>query len=145
MAPGLRSASARRARAHSGASVQSRRGSGSSVSIGQDWAMRTVLLTGAAGQVGRVAARRLAGEGWNVRGFDVVTGNDLRDENSVTEAVRGCNAIVHAGAIAHDRRGTASDIVATNLLGTWHVLLAAERHAVARVVYFSSAQVFGFA
>lgn len=35
--------------------------------------------------------------------------------------------------------------MATNLLGTWHVLQAAETHAVSRVVYFSSAQVFGFA
>lgn len=51
----------------------------------------------------------------------------------------------HAGAIAHDSAGSPADIVATNLMGTWHVLLAAERHAVARVVYFSSAQVFGFA
>jgi nucleoside-diphosphate-sugar epimerase len=31
------------------------------------------------------------------------------------------------------------------VIGTWHVLLAAEEHAVSRVVVFSSAQVFGFA
>ena len=31
------------------------------------------------------------------------------------------------------------------MLGTWHVLLAAELVGVSRVVYFSSAQVFGFA
>jgi UDP-glucose 4-epimerase len=35
--------------------------------------------------------------------------------------------------------------VATNVVGTWHVLLAAEQVGVSRVVYFSSAQVFGFA
>lgn len=35
--------------------------------------------------------------------------------------------------------------MATNLLGTWHVLQAAETCRVSRVVYFSSAQVFGFA
>src|SRR5206468_1402367 len=49
----------------------------------------------------------------------------------------------HAGALAHDWAGTPADIMATNLLGTWHVLLAAEQHRVRRVVYFSSAQVFG--
>jgi UDP-glucose 4-epimerase len=52
---------------------------------------------------------------------------------------------VHAGALAHDSAGTPADIVATNLLGTWHVLQAAETCAISRVVYFSSAQVFGFA
>ncbi len=107
--------------------------------------MRTVLLTGSAGQVGRVAGPRLDDEGWLVRHFDLATGGDLRDEAAVLNAARGCDAAVHAGAIAHDSLGTAADIVATNLLGTWHVLLAAERHSLSRVIYFSSAQVFGFA
>jgi UDP-glucose 4-epimerase len=52
---------------------------------------------------------------------------------------------VHAGAIAHDSAGTPAQIVASNLLGTWHVLQAAETCSLSRVVYFSSAQVFGFA
>jgi nucleoside-diphosphate-sugar epimerase len=80
-----------------------------------------------------------------VRPFDLAEGCDLRDEGAVRDAVRGCDAVVHAGAIAHDTAGTPAGIVATNVLGTWHVLLAAETHGVARVVYFSSAQVFGFA
>ena len=67
------------------------------------------------------------------------------DYDAVLEAVLGCEAVVHAAAIAHDSAGTPADIVATNVLGTWHVLLAAENVAVSRVVYFSSAQVFGFA
>jgi nucleoside-diphosphate-sugar epimerase len=58
--------------------------------------------------------------------------------------VRGCDAIVHAGAIPHDTRGSPADIVATNVLGTWHVLLGAEAHQVSRVIYFSSVHVFGF-
>ena len=44
-----------------------------------------------------------------------------------------------------DDRGTPGEIVATNVLGTWHVLSAAEAHGVDRVVYLSSGQVFGFA
>ena len=35
--------------------------------------------------------------------------------------------------------------MAVNVLGTWHVLLAAEAAGVGRVVYFSSGQVFGIA
>jgi UDP-glucose 4-epimerase len=57
----------------------------------------------------------------------------------------GCDEVVHAGAIAHDSAGSAAEIVATNVLGTWHVLLAAEKLGISRVVYFSSGQVFGFA
>jgi nucleoside-diphosphate-sugar epimerase len=105
----------------------------------------TVLLTGSAGQVGRAAGPALERNGWEVRPFDLADGADLRPETAVSDATRGCDAVVHAGAIAHDKAGTPADIVATNVLGTWHVLLAAEAHGVSRVVYFSSAQVFGFA
>lgn len=58
---------------------------------------------------------------------------------------RGCQAIVHAGAIAHDEAGTPDEIVATNVQGTWHVLSAAAEQGVERVIYVSSGQVFGFA
>jgi nucleoside-diphosphate-sugar epimerase len=80
-----------------------------------------------------------------VRPFDLLDGDDVRDEACVFEAVRGCDAVVHAAALAHDTAGTPGEIVATNVVGTWHVLLAAEAHGVSRVVVFSSAQVFGFA
>lgn len=59
--------------------------------------------------------------------------------------MRGCAAVVHAGALSHDSAGSPVDIVTTNVLGTWHVLAAAEECGLSRVVYFSSAQVFGFA
>jgi len=104
-----------------------------------------VLLTGSSGGVGRAAQSALADAGWDVQPFDLAEGQDLRDLDAVVEAMRGCTAVVHAGALAHDTAGSPADIVATNLLGTWHILVAAELRAVSRVVYFSSAQVFGFA
>src|SRR3984885_11562774 len=87
--------------------------------------MARILLTGSSGGVGRAARPVLEAAGWDAR--------------------RGCTAVVHAGAIAHDSAGTPAEIVATNVLGTWHVLQAAEGCGVSRVVYFSSGQVFGFA
>lgn len=107
--------------------------------------MAKVLLTGSSGGVGRVTRPVLETAGWTVEPFDLVDGNDLRDEAAVLAAMAGCEAVVHAGAIAHDSAGTPAEIVATNLLGTWHVLQAAESRSVSRVVFFSSAQVFGFA
>src|SRR4051812_30660787 len=95
--------------------------------VGEDGHMRNVLVTGASGQVGARLLDRLAAAGWNVRGFDITTGQDLRDGRAVLAAAAGCDAIVHAGAIAHDSAGSPADIVATNVLGTWHVLLAAEQ------------------
>jgi nucleoside-diphosphate-sugar epimerase len=102
-----------------------------------------VLLTGARGAIGRVVAARLQRDGWDVRAFDLVDGDDLRNPDAVLAAARGCRAIVHAGAVPHDSKGTPPDILVTNVLGTWHVLLAAEREQVDRVVSFSSVQVFG--
>lgn len=107
--------------------------------------MARVLLTGSSGGVGRATRPALEAAGWVVEPFDLADGNDLRDEEAVLCAMKGCRAVVHAGAVAHDSAGTPAEIVATNVLGTWHVLQAAEAHSVSRVVYFSSAQVFGLA
>jgi UDP-glucose 4-epimerase len=102
-----------------------------------------VLLTGARGLIGRAVAARLPRDGWTVRPFDLVDGDDLRDADAVRRAASGCQAVVHAGAIAHDALGSPAEIVRTNVLGTWHVLLAAEQGRMSRVVSFSSVQVFG--
>lgn len=107
--------------------------------------MKNALLTGSGGQVGSYLHQILEQSGWGVRQFDLSCGQNLLDESSVFDAVAGCDAVIHCGAIAHDRSGTPAEIMATNLLGTWHVLMASEAHGVSRVIYFSSAQVFGFA
>jgi UDP-glucose 4-epimerase len=83
--------------------------------------------------------------GHHVVGFDQLDGDNLLDFASVGRAVDGCDAVVHAGALAHDTAGNPADIMAVNVLGTWHVLLAAEAAGAGRVVYFSSGQVFGLA
>ena len=103
----------------------------------------TVLLTGAGGLIGRAVATRLERDGWRIQPFDLVDGQDLRDLDAVREAATGCDVVVHAGAIPHDSKGTPGEILATNVLGTWHVLLAAEQVGMRRVVSFSSVQVFG--
>jgi UDP-glucose 4-epimerase len=104
-----------------------------------------VLLTGNRGKIGSVVGAALRDAGHDVVGFDVASGDDLLDADGVRAAARRCDAIVHAGAIAHDRAGSPEEIMATNALGTWHVLLAAQEHGLERVVAFSSAQVFGTA
>jgi UDP-glucose 4-epimerase len=77
-----------------------------------------VLLTGSSGGVGRAARSALADAGWDVQPFDLADGQDLRDPHAVLDAMRGCAAVAHTGALAHDTAGSPADIVATNLLGT---------------------------
>jgi UDP-glucose 4-epimerase len=107
-----------------------------------DGGMR-ILLTGHAGLVGAASQRLLAASGFDVHGFDLADGGDVRDRAAVERAAAGCDAVVHAAALAHDSAGTAEEIFATNVLGTWHVLEAARLAGCERVVCFSSVQVFG--
>jgi UDP-glucose 4-epimerase len=104
-----------------------------------------ILVTGHRGNVGVPVARHLERLGHDVVGFDRVDGVDLLDLAEVRQAAAGCSAVVHLGALAHDTAGSPEQIMAVNVLGTWHVLLAAEAAGVTRVIHFSSAQVFGIA
>jgi UDP-glucose 4-epimerase len=104
-----------------------------------------ILVTGQRGNVGTVVAGHLVGQGHEIVGFDFADGQDILDAGAVRRAAAGCTAIVHLAALAHDSAGTPEQIMAVNVLGTWHALLAAEAAGATRVVHFSSAQVFGTA
>jgi UDP-glucose 4-epimerase len=104
-----------------------------------------VLVTGHRGHVGVPVADYLRDRGYEVVGFDRAEGADLLDLAALKRAAAGCAAIVHLGALAHDSAGSPDEIMAVNVLGTWHVLLAAEAAGAARVVHFSSVQVLGIA
>ena len=58
--------------------------------------------------------------------FDRSGGADVLDLSAVSRAARGYAAIVHLAALAHDSAGSPEQIMAVNMLGTWHVLPAAE-------------------
>ena len=104
-----------------------------------------VLVTGNRGKIGRVVEAALGACGHETVGFDLAAGEDVRDAPAVRAAARGCDAVVHLAAIPHDDGGTPEEIMATNVLGTWHVLLAAREHGLERVVFASSGQVLGVA
>jgi nucleoside-diphosphate-sugar epimerase len=95
--------------------------------------------------VGAPVAAHLEDLGHDIAGFDRADGDDLLDAVAVRRAASGCDAVVHLAALSHDTAGTPEDIMAVNVLGTWHVLLAAEAAAAGRVIHFSSAQVLGIA
>jgi len=102
-------------------------------------------VTGHRGHIGVPVSEQLRRLGYEIVGFDRADGQDLLDLGQVSAAADGCAAIVHLGALAHDTAGRPEEIMAVNVLGTWHVLLAAEAAGAGRVIHFSSAQVFGIA
>jgi nucleoside-diphosphate-sugar epimerase len=103
----------------------------------------TILVTGDAGRIGKRVVALLHSHGHETRGFDTINGFDLRDFAQVRDAVRGVDAIVHAGAIPSDRKGHEEAVFASNAQGTWNILLSALEEGIKRVVHFSSVNALG--
>jgi UDP-glucose 4-epimerase len=123
------------------------------------------LVTGGAGFIGSHVVERLLRDGVRVRVLDnfssgrrenldfaknagdaleVIEG-DLRDLGAVERAVRGVDVIYHQAAMRSVPRSIDDPLGANdnNVTGTLHVLEAARRHRVKRVVYASSSSVYG--
>src|SRR3954466_4199137 len=126
-----------------------------------------VLVTGAAGFIGSRVVEALVAEGADVRAFTWYDPNgrhgwldgcapdggdaielwagDVRHRTDVTNAVRGCDVVLHLAAlisIPHSYRAPEA-FVATNVTGTLNVLEACRRHGVERLVHTSWSEVYG--
>jgi len=121
----------------------------------------TILITGGAGFIGSNLARALSASGELVTVFDdLSTGSlanlegaeihemivgDIRDLESVRQAVTGVDVIYHLAALPSVQRSV-SDPERThhvNVDGTLNVLLAARDAGVDRIIYASSSSVYG--
>jgi UDP-glucose 4-epimerase len=111
-----------------------------------------VLVTGAAGNLGRVVLPALADAGHTAVGFDQrelphgggVLG-DIGDAAALERAADGAGAMVHAAALhgVHLRRHPPEAFWAVNVTGTVNVYEAARKADVARVVLSSTMGVYG--
>ncbi len=115
--------------------------------------MKTVLITGAAGNVGGWLRRLLAGvyprlvlsdrrPPADLGPEEEFRAADLADLDSVIAAVAGVEGIVHLGG--HSVEGSWEEILQANILGCYHLFEAARRQGVARVVFASSNHAVGF-
>ena len=115
----------------------------------------TILLTGAAGTIGRLMRPRLAGPDRRLRLLDVAdqapAGPDepveivtasITDLAAMTGACRDVSAVIHLGGIS--REASWAQILQVNIDGTRTVLEAARRAGVPRVVLASSNHAVGF-
>jgi nucleoside-diphosphate-sugar epimerase len=117
----------------------------------------TVLVTGATGFTGGRLAHTLKGRGYRVRalvrptsdaaslvkqGIEVIAG-DLTDGPSVDEAATGVQTIYHIAAVFRTAGHPDRYYRDVNVQGTRHILDAAARRGVGRVVHCSTAGVHG--
>src|SRR3954447_21272358 len=109
-----------------------------------------VLVTGGSGFIGSHVVDSLLAAGHQARIFDVrpspyhprtpIVEADLEDVDALTQALGGCDAVIHLAASADVNEVLADPLEAErrNARGTICVLEAARRSALARVVYAST-------
>jgi uronate dehydrogenase len=114
---------------------------------------KRILLTGAAGALGRMLRERIRPWAGIVRLSDVadmcaaapheeIVQCDLADRQAVLALLDGVDAVLHFGGIATEAPFGA--IVSANIVGVANLYEAAERHGIKRVVFASSNHTIGF-
>ncbi|WP_315780086.1 MULTISPECIES: NAD-dependent epimerase/dehydratase family protein [unclassified Bradyrhizobium] len=114
--------------------------------------MSTVLVTGAAGLLGRLVVRELLAHGYKVRGLDRRAGDadiewhvgDVTSPELVKRAIAGSDAVLHIAAVPNIWSGDGQTIMRVNVLGSYTVFEAAEAAGIRRAVFCSSDSVAGY-
>jgi nucleoside-diphosphate-sugar epimerase len=117
---------------------------------------KTVLVTGGTGFIGRPLTSKLLSAGARVRvllrgrndakSFDPriePVWGDLTDDESLRQAVRGCQVVVHLAALLGDRFEPRSRFRQVNVEGTRSLAEAALRDGVERFLHVSSVWAYG--
>ena len=111
-----------------------------------------VVLTGAAGQIGRMLRARLARPGRLLRLVDIAPLSPAAGEEAIqasvtdlaamTAACAGAAAVIHLGGIASEAPW--AQIAEVNINGTYVIFEAARRAGAGRVIFASSNHAVGF-
>lgn len=124
---------------------------------------KTVLFTGGAGFIGLHVVPMLLERGYRVRIFDnMVRGDrdrvgelvkaggvelidqDVRYGGAVQRAMRGCESVIHFAAVSINKSiADPYESADVNIVGSHNVFAAAAEHGVRRLVFASSASVYG--
>lgn len=119
--------------------------------------MQQVLITGASGRLGRGTVREMVEHGYRVVGIDRVRPReahpdsvrtveiDLLDIGQVAGVMRGCDAVIHLGAIPNPYDHADEVVFRNNTGATFAVLQAASLLGVTRVALASSGSIYGTA
>ena len=129
--------------------------------------MKKILITGACGFIGSHLTEIMAEKGFKVVAFDRYNINndygnlekskfidkidvklgDLRDFDSVLNAINGCDAVFHLGALIGIPYSYVSPLayIKTNIEGTYNVLEASRIKKVKQVIITSTSETYGTA
>jgi UDP-glucose 4-epimerase len=123
----------------------------------------TVFFTGGAGFIGMHVIPMLLEKGYRVRIFDnmfrgdrdavqqlvdaggvELVDQDVRYGGAVHQAMKGCSKVIHAAAVSINKsQADPYESMDINMIGNHNVFAAAADHGVDRLVYCSSASVYG--
>src|SRR5262245_9808907 len=100
-----------------------------------------ILITGSAGRIGQAVVRELTSQGRPLRGFDLVPTPGIKDSvignisetETVCQAARGVEAIIHLAAIPDDD-DFLTKLLPNNIVGAYNILEAARLAGVKRMV-----------
>lgn len=112
-----------------------------------------VLITGAAGRIGRTLSQAFEGRYHLLRLIDrlpIKTSRpetqsitaELSDQVALSEAMKDIDCVVHLAAIPDER--PFEELLEPNIMGVYHLFEAARQARIKRVIYASSIQAVGF-
>jgi len=115
--------------------------------------MSKILLTGAAGGLGKVLRKRLNNFRDTIRLSDIsdlgqaqdneeIVNCDLADFDSVLALLDGVDEIIHLGGVSIE--DTFANILSANLIGTYNIYEAARQKGIKRILFASSNHTIGF-
>ena len=113
-----------------------------------------IVVTGAAGRLGRMVVRLLVDQGQDVLATDQLEADDLPaefvrcnlvDADATGDILKGAEAVVHMGAIPGPMRDPPRVIFDNNVESTFNVMMSAAELGLRRVVFSSSAFGMGWA
>ena len=114
---------------------------------------KRLLLTGAAGGLGKILRERIKpwadvvrlsdiGDMGEAREGEEIVRCDLSDKAAVMQLLEGVDAVLHFGGISTEN--TFENIMAANIAGTYNLYEAAHKHGVKRVIFASSNHTIGY-
>jgi len=129
--------------------------------------MKNILVTGAGGFIGSHLTELLVEKGYNVKAFvhynswnkwgwldtspiknkiEIITG-DIRDYDSVFEAMKGCDTVFHLAALIGIPYSYVSPqaYIKTNIDGTYNVLQSARQQGIEKIMVTSTSETYGTA
>ena len=108
--------------------------------------MMRILVTGSSGLIGRKLVAVLLAEGLQVVRYDLSTGQDICDPVQMTQALAGCDGVIHLAAVSRVAWGETDPSLCrhVNVTGTAVLLQALLAQPKAPwIVFASSREVYG--